>query len=88
MQCGGVLFLALFLTYEFSDIKRMIFALLVGIEYAVIDEIHQLFIDGRAGLISDIFIDSIGISIGICTLMILYKIVIKILNKRKDGVLE
>lgn len=83
MQCGGVLFLALFLTYEFSDIKRMIFSLVVGIEYAAIDEIHQLFIDGRAGLISDIFIDSIGISIGICTLMILYKIIKKYYKKER-----
>ena len=85
---GGVLFLLLFLTYNFSDIKRMIFSLLLGVEYAAIDEIHQTFVDGRSGQIVDVFIDSIGIALGICILMLIYKITIKIQQKRKDGVLN
>ena len=64
----------------------MLFSLLIGIEYASLDEIHQLFIEGRAGKITDVLIDTIGISIGICLAMLLYKIVSKILNTRKDGV--
>lgn len=64
----------------------MLICLLVGIEYAILDEIHQLFIEGRAGKIEDVFIDTIGVSIGICIAMLVFKIVIKILQKRKDGV--
>lgn len=88
MQFGGMLFLSLFLTYQLSDLKRMFFSLAIGAEYATIDEVHQLFIEGRSGQIVDVVIDSIGVSIGICFFMIFYKIVIIILNKRKGGVLK
>lgn len=33
--------------------------------YAVSDEVHQLFVEGRAFQLSDIFIDSIGAAIGV-----------------------
>ncbi len=82
---GGMLFLSLFLTFDFSDKKRMLFAWLVGVEYAAIDEIHQLFIDGRSGQILDVFIDSIGVAIGICVLLFVYKMAKKIFAKRKEG---
>ena len=71
---GGVLFLSLFLTYNFSEIKKLAFSILVGFEYAVIDEIHQLFVDGRAGKILDVCIDTIGVTIGVCVTMIISKI--------------
>ena len=64
----------------------MLFSLLIGIEYAIIDEIHQLFIEGRAGKIVDVWIDSIGVCIGICVTMLFYKIIMQIFHKRKDGV--
>lgn len=82
MLCGGILFALLFLTYPLSDEKRILFSLLIGTEYAAIDEIHQLFINGRSGQIIDVFIDAIGISMGICFLMILYKIIL-LCNERK-----
>lgn len=87
MRCGGMLFLSLFLTYEFSDKKRMLFSLLIGIEYAALDEIHQLFVADRSGQITDVMIDSIGIALGICIFMFIYQMINKILKKRKDGVL-
>lgn len=82
---GGMLFISLFLTYNLSDIKRIIFSLLIGIEYAIIDEVHQLFIAGRSGQIIDVLIDSIGVALGICAGMMIYIINSKILLKRKDG---
>lgn len=83
---GGMLFISLFLTYNLSDIKRMFYSLLIGTEYAVVDEIHQLFVAGRAGKITDIFIDDLGILLGICIVMLLYKIAKKVLFKIKEGV--
>lgn len=83
MQHGGFLFLAMFLTYDFSDRKRMIFSLIIGAEYAIFDELHQLFVSDRAGQITDVFIDTIGVVIGICVMMCFYKIGIKI--QRKGG---
>ena len=47
MLFGGILFLSLFLTYEFSNRKRVLFSVLIGVEYAAMDEIHQLFINRK-----------------------------------------
>jgi VanZ family protein len=42
--------------------KEFIFpAILIAIIYAITDEIHQLFVPGRFGSISDVITDSIGI---------------------------
>ena len=40
--------------------------------YAASDEFHQLFVEGRAGRVSDVLIDSAGAlaGVGICTLCI------------------
>lgn len=82
---GGFLFISLFMTYNFSDRKRLILSFCIGVEYAVLDEIHQLFISDRSGQITDVLIDSIGVALGICITMLFYKVIMK-LYKRKDGV--
>lgn len=83
---GGMLFFSFFLTYHLTNKKRIFFSLLIGIEYATLDEIHQLFIDGRAGQFKDVVIDTIGITLGICIMMLCYKIRIKMTKPGKDGV--
>lgn len=83
---GGMLFLAMALTFQISDKKRLLYSFLIGIEYAIIDEVHQLFIDGRAGKVTDVLIDSVGVALGICTLMLVYILMKKIRARRKEGV--
>ena len=39
--------------------------LLIGIGYAALDEVHQLFVPGRSGQVSDVLIDTVGVLIGI-----------------------
>ena len=39
--------------------NKILCALSIGVIYAISDEIHQIFTDGRTGLITDIFIDSL-----------------------------
>ncbi|MBQ4625902.1 MAG: VanZ family protein [Clostridia bacterium] len=39
--------------------------------YAATDELHQLFVPGRAGMISDVFIDSLGAASAIGILMLI-----------------
>ena len=39
----------------------------IGVLYAVSDEIHQLFVPGRAGQIRDVLIDACGVFVGIIT---------------------
>ena len=82
---GGILFLNLFLTYEWSDKRRIITSVLLGIWYAIFDEIHQLFVPERSGNIIDVFIDSLGICFGVCFMMLIYKI-FKKHQKKKEGI--
>lgn len=37
----------------------------IGVLFAVSDEVHQAFVPGRAGQVSDVLIDSVGIAIGV-----------------------
>lgn len=53
--------------------KTYLLSILLCIIYAISDEIHQLFIPGRACQIKDILIDSVGSITGIY----LYKLLIK-----------
>ncbi len=53
------------------DLKKLIIiSLLFSLFLACFDEIHQLFIDGRAGKITDVLIDSIGYIISILLLFL------------------
>ncbi len=38
---------------------------LLGVAYAVSDEIHQTFVPGRAGTALDVAIDAIGVAVGV-----------------------
>ncbi|MFD3155958.1 VanZ family protein [Haloimpatiens sp. FM7330] len=67
------LILFMLLYYAFRKIKlknEKIKVCIFTVLYACTDEFHQLFIHGRTGKITDVFIDSIGIIIGIIIIYI------------------
>ena len=82
---GGVLFISLFLTYDWTPKKQMTISILLGVWYAILDEIHQLFVPNRSGNIIDVCIDSSGIIFGVCCVMFIYKFYKK-QHKKKEGV--
>ncbi len=43
--------------------ERAAFA--AGVAYAISDEVHQLFVPGRAGSPLDVAIDSVGVAVGV-----------------------
>ena len=47
MDFGGVLFISLFSTYDWTDRKKMTISIIVGVWYAITDEVHQLMVPGR-----------------------------------------
>lgn len=55
--------------------RNVVFALFFCIIYAVLDEIHQLFITGRGADVKDVLIDSAGAAIGIILSSIIGSIV-------------
>lgn len=81
---GGTLFISLFYTYEWTDNKRLGISIILGVWYAIIDEIHQLMVPGRNGAIVDVYIDSLGIATGVVGTMIIIKIIGIIKEKSKS----
>ncbi len=76
---GGILVYSLLLTYNIKSKIQFCASWLFVVTYAITDEIHQLFIPGRTGRVVDVFIDSLGAMLGICSLLL----IIKIINKFK-----
>lgn len=53
--------------------KRYTLSFVLCILYAVSDEIHQIFVPGRAGRIFDVFIDSMGAALGLVIIFLFKK---------------
>lgn len=68
---------ACFIGYRKWETKTYWLSLLLTACYAATDEVHQLFVEGRAGRFSDVCIDSVGAAIG----LVLFGIVLKIVGK-------
>lgn len=80
---GGALFFSLFSTFNIKERKRMILAGLLGFTYAVTDEIHQLFVPGRTGKITDVYIDSLGVITGVLCMKLCIMIYKQLKKKNK-----
>lgn len=75
----GFLLMALFSTYENIKRKYQIYiSAIIGILYAISDEIHQSFTPGRGPKITDVFIDSLGVFFG----MTLILLIVEIINRK------
>ena len=73
-----LLFNAIYVTFKHK--MTWAFALCVAILYAISDEIHQLFVEGRACQLKDVLIDSSGAIVGI----LISLIILKLINSRKE----
>lgn len=49
--------------------------ILISVGYAITDEIHQLFVPGRAGRITDVLIDSSGCIMGALFFLLIYHLI-------------
>jgi VanZ family protein len=47
-------------TYEIQLSQKVYLSVMFCVGYAISDEIHQIFVPGRAGTLLDVFIDSMG----------------------------
>jgi VanZ family protein len=48
-----------------AEIRSVVMALGICILYAISDEVHQLFVNGRGAQVTDVLINSAGIGVGI-----------------------
>ncbi len=72
----GFLLMALFSTYENIKRKYQIYiSTIIGILYAISDEIHQSFTPGRGPKITDVFIDSLGVFFGMAVILLIIELI-------------
>lgn len=81
---GGILLALNINEYALNNKKKFLFSCLAGFIYSVTDETHQIFIPGRAGMITDVVIDTIGVVLGVA----LVWVVIEIIKRKKEKVYE
>ncbi len=56
--------------WQLSRLKRAGAAAVFAMLYACSDEIHQLFVPGRAGMVSDVLVDSAGAVLGLAIVLL------------------
>lgn len=85
---GALTYLVVMLRCEENKnfLKNGTLSVTICVIYASLDEFHQTFVDGRAGRVSDVLIDSIGIVIGTAiTLFICRRVFAKRQRIAKEG---
>ena len=70
----GFLLMGLVSTFKLKEKSRILISLILGVLYATSDEIHQLFSPGRSAQITDVYIDTLGILVGIFVILLFIKI--------------
>ena len=87
----GLLLMGLLSTYNIKENWRIILSVLSGMMYAISDEIHQSFTPGRSPKITDIYIDTLGVILGVLLILLGIKIynkyITKILQKATKNVM-
>ena len=72
----GLLLMALLSTYKIKNKWGFVVTIIIGILYAMSDEFHQSFSPGRTPKITDVCIDTLGVTLG-AVLVIFIKIIYK-----------
>lgn len=73
--CGLALLLFNALYHTFTR-PRALLSFAVSVLYAVSDEIHQIFVEGRAFQLTDIAVDAVGSLVGVAAGFVIYKAII------------
>lgn len=68
----GISIMAFWLTFDGNIKRKLLITVLICIIYAISDEIHQMFSDGRSPMIRDVCIDGLGSIFGSGIVGIIY----------------
>ena len=61
----GLLLMGIMTRTKLKDKRRILITVIIGIIYATLDEFHQSFSPGRTPKITDVYIDTLGVILGI-----------------------
>lgn len=73
-------------TYKGGYLKHTLLSFTLGVIYALSDEFHQRFVDGRSANVMDVLIDSLGVVIGIGLMLAIVLIYKKIKSQKALGI--
>ena len=59
---------------------------LAGTLYALSDEFHQMFVEGRSGELFDVMIDSAGVLTGVAFICVVIRLIWKKMNNNKENI--
>ena len=85
---GGILIIFFISTIVKSEGRGVLYSTLIGLIYAITDEIHQMFMDGRTAKVTDVYIDTLGVITGIVIYITIKKIIYCIKSKDNKKFLE
>lgn len=85
---GGILLMFFISTIVQSEKKSVLYSVLIGFIYAITDEIHQMFMDGRTAKITDVFIDTLGVITGVIIFITVSKIIYYIKSKDNKSIID
>lgn len=74
----GMLIMSFINLFRFKKGEKIAITILAGLAYAAFDEFHQSFVPGRTPLITDVMIDTIGVTIGCLIILGIITLVKKI----------
>ena len=83
LEYAGLAVLIYNALYRSFGYAKTVFSVALSAIYAVTDEIHQLFVEGRACQITDIIIDSVGAAAGIAVLTAIITVYRKIKRRKQ-----
>ena len=84
---GGLLFFFLF-CFNINVLLSSVITLAIAFIYALSDEWHQTFVEGRTGSMSDVAKDTVGIICGIAICALVYMALTYITHKKLKSVSE
>ena len=70
--------------YQTTRKPKIMIPFLIGIFYSVTDEVHQIFIEGRAFQLTDIAVDALGSAVGVASGYAIYKIISHFRGKKLE----
>ena len=68
--------------WQLSRMRKTAVAAILAVLYACSDELHQLFVAGRAGRFSDVLIDSAGVVLGMAVFLLILRFVDRLRRRR------
>lgn len=80
----GILLFNVIQGYKLSLLRTVLLSIVIALGYAVLDEVHQLFVPGRSGELRDVFIDTAAALVGIGAYYLIHNTLSSRVNSKNE----